>query len=41
MLREVSLAVSPPHSLATTLRDWEQIIFRLAEPLSAPTPLPV
>ena len=32
MLREMCSAISPPHRLATTLRDWEQIVFRLAEP---------
>ena len=32
MLHEVCLAIAPPHNLSTTLREWEQIIPKLAEP---------
>ena len=31
MLHE-GLAIAPPHNLSTTLREWEQIIPKLAEP---------
>ena len=32
MLHEVRLAIAPTHNLSTTLREWDQIIPRLAEP---------
>ncbi len=32
MYHEICMAVLPPPSLAETLRDWDQITERLAEP---------
>jgi hypothetical protein len=32
MFHEVCLAILPPHSLAETFRDWDEIAVTLAEP---------
>jgi hypothetical protein len=32
MYREVCTAILPPHNLAETFRDWDEIVERLAEP---------
>jgi hypothetical protein len=32
MFHEICMAILPPHSLAETFRDWDEIIVRLAEP---------
>jgi hypothetical protein len=32
MYREICMSILPPHNLAEVLRDWDQIIVRLAEP---------
>ena len=32
MYHEVCMAILPPHSLAETLRDWDEISERLGEP---------
>jgi hypothetical protein len=32
MFHEICMAILPPHSLAETFRDWDEIAVRLAEP---------
>lgn len=32
MFHEIYLAIMPPHSLAATFRDWDEIAVQLAEP---------
>ena len=32
MFHEIRMAILPPHSLAETLRDWDEIKEQLAEP---------
>ena len=32
MYHEICMAILPPHSLAETLRDWDEIAEQLAEP---------
>jgi hypothetical protein len=32
MYHEVCMAILPPHSLAETFRDWDEIVEELAEP---------
>jgi hypothetical protein len=32
MFHELCMAILPLHSLAETLRDWDEIVGRLAEP---------
>jgi hypothetical protein len=32
MFHEIGMAILPPHSLAETLRDWDEIAGKLAEP---------
>lgn len=32
MFHEICMAIVPPHSLAETLRDWDEIVEHLAEP---------
>jgi len=32
MYHEICMAILPHHSLAETLRDWDEIAVRLAEP---------
>jgi hypothetical protein len=32
MFHEIGMAILPPHSLAETFRDWDEIAGKLAEP---------
>jgi hypothetical protein len=32
MFHQIRMAISPPHGLAETFRDWDEIVERLAEP---------
>jgi hypothetical protein len=32
MYHEICMAILPPHSLAETFRDWDEISWQLAEP---------
>jgi hypothetical protein len=32
MFNEIRMAIPPPHSLAATFRDWDEIVWQLAEP---------
>lgn len=32
MFHEIGMAILPPHSLAETFRDWDEILGKLAEP---------
>lgn len=32
MFHEIYMAILPPHSLAETFRDWDEISVQLAEP---------
>jgi hypothetical protein len=33
MYHEICMAILPPHSLAETFRDWDEIAEQLAEPI--------
>jgi len=32
MFNEIRMAIPPPHSLAETFKDWDEIVGQLAEP---------